>query len=248
MVLSGNLVHCSVGSNFVPLYLDGAVQLHRQNGTIRVADTPIRRYSRRMLNYEDMSLYDYVCLVDRDEKTCPYAIPRPVPHRNYQPSDPIHHEMYCRDMITLFHPWRESPAELLPPAATWAALFDVFIERSPYAPEMIKREVSRFRARQQHTPDDPNHGSDNLHEVDLMSDASDLNDENAIADPQPGLGLHGRHREEWMMALARYFDNDLQSSISGVSQSSRYTMAITHTHGTSTHSVIRITNVPSVNS
>jgi len=148
-------------------------------------------------------MYEYVRDVDKGEQSCSIAVPRPIPHRDYNPMDVTNHEAYCRDMLTLFKPWVRTPNNLLPEGSTWIVEFERFLD-SGSAPIHLRREISRYNHRQQFLNDaDVNSEPDGDNAPDLM--ASQPPENFSQHDPRPP--------EDWMLAIAPYFDDRSIGSI-----------------------------------
>lgn len=156
-------MRCSV-NNFVSIKLDGSVTI--RNGTaggrqrwVDINGSVVQRYNNRTLDEAEVSLYEFARL-NGVKPHSPIAVPKPTPWRIYNPEDPQHHELYCRDMLTLFYPWIITPEsmltrrrivhdEVITENITWIALFDEFVHnRSEYPPALcLLREVERYERR-----------------------------------------------------------------------------------------------------
>ena len=188
--------------------MDGGARLAREDGRVVIKDSAMLRYAHRDQYYEDWHLYKYVSEVDRGEKSCEIAIPRPVPQREYNPNDPEQHELFCRDVLTLFKPWRGTPVSLIPLGSNWEHEFARFIA-SGDAPGSLLREVARFDARQRYIADRKDDETDGNDEEDSHRDlaASQGSVLSSMAS-QPFGDI-----EDWAAVVAPNFDNHSIASV-----------------------------------
>lgn len=220
LALGGQLVWSSVGDNFYPIYLDGSVAIDRG---LQLRSSIAQAYQQRSLEHAEMSLYEYVAKVFGVTPTHRIAIPKAVPNRLCNPDDPETFQKYCKDMLTLHHPWSRSPEEVLfiirPRSrlpCTWTEKFYDFLagtaEHQP--PKCLVRAVAAFRRRKAHMEaQDPDNHSE--------SDANTISDEDVAENETLRNDADHDHAQPDDIVYAQLYD-DIASSIPLASQAVEY--------------------------
>src|SRR3546814_18692105 len=87
----------------------------------------------------------------------------------YSVHDPALQDLYARDMLTLFAPWRGSPVALLAVGdvepGSWTAAFQEFVHTGR-CPEHIRRDVAVYERQAAVQDDDAYDGGDHSSETD----------------------------------------------------------------------------------